>query len=652
MALNDLAKPKGKREVYEFGLHERLSDKHEQDRHRHRSSLSTQKHGAGEPSHSHGKDAYHVEGSAANLPSSVSQRSIPGHSMPIDSSQYYVEDRKGDPQNLSYGSLHQYAIPRHRNAGFRRIIGLGRSHFTSVSTDQPGIFVDNAQVDGDERKRIAPLLTTDVDKTSPPLEISSRKDLPRDTNLALQQDFVNLKSNGRRKRRRLDGQLDSETFPNNESIVESAEDLDVSSNSEHEDSQQDAFDHFRLDKVQQRSVELSRAVHDRPHDIEAWILLVQHQETVFANHQAGIKVATSAQKRGLTDVKISVYETAISKNRQHPYIDRLVIGLMDEAAKVWDAKRLAAQWKTLLKEHPRSAALWMRYLSFTQSSVLSFTYQQCLSAYVEVVRLANSQRLDEDPAFIRIYIFLRLTMFMRDSGFSEHAIALWQAMLEFNLFRPAGLSVAEALSMFEAFWDTEVVRIGEVGASGWNSHLSPEAAQIRDLAELEAQPTNVFETWAECEGFRSKEARRPARTSDEIAEDDPYRVIIFSDVKDYLFDIITDEDRQLLLVDTLLTFYNLPPLQNLEKWSSPKLAERRFPSSKRSICFRSKHHLKTLRACRLLVSVTLLLIRRTCLQTPITGILVGRQSLRRPSTQTYADAYCISWWRVFREMSS
>ena len=560
MALNSLADPKGKGEVNDIGPDERHSKKYEQDRHRFHSSHSAQNYSKHEPTPGRGKDAYAVKGSTATLPSSVGQGSKSSHSTPSDSGQYYVEDRKGDSQNLTYASLHRYAIPRHRNAGFRRVIGLDRNYFTSSSVEQSGTFIDNVQVDGDERKRIAPLLTTDVDRIGPPLEISRSEALPRNNSLTMQEDFVTLQSNDRRKRRRLDGQLGSETSPNNERAAKSTEDPDVSSDSEQEDNPQDAFDRFRLDEVQQKSVELSRAVHDRPDDIETWMSLVNHQEAAFGNDEAGLKVA---MKRGLTEVKISVYETAISKNRQHPQVDRLVMGLMDEATKVWDAKRLATQWKTFLQDHPRSAALWTRYLDFTQSNVLSFTYRQCLSAYDKVLRLANSQSLDEDSASVRVYVLLRLTIFMTESGFSEHAIALWQAMLEFNLFRPAGLSTEQALVSVEAFWDTEVARIGELGASGWNSGTNPEVAQMHELVELEVKPPNVFKTWADCEGFRSKEATRPARTFDEIAEDDPYRVIIFSDIKDYLSDVTTGENDQFLLIEGLLTFYNLPPLQNL-----------------------------------------------------------------------------------------
>lgn len=487
----------------------------------------------------------------------------------------FVEDRKGDRYNVMYGSVHRYNIPRYRTAGHRRVVGLGRTYKILQASDGNRRILSDDHFDSVERLKPQSLLMGIVDKNT------QFRVVPENTNTQaraadLQRDFLSLSAHGSRKRRRLEVDetfqvvahdhspvsdrvsAEREVLPQRRALSESgtdASDSDVGSQS----SQENSFEQFRNDARQQKTMELSRAVHEHPQDIEAWLALVKHQDGVLVTKDGTIREPTNAERYGLTDVKISLYEAALSKNTSNPRCDRLVIGLMEEGSKVWDSKKLASQWRSVLKEHAQFPNLWIKYLNFEQSNFLTFTYDQCKSVYSECVRITRTQLLGRGRDQSRIYVLLRLTAFMKDAGYTEHAVGLWQAMLEYNYFHPAMHERQTEESSFEEFWNSEVARVGEEGAQGWKSGLSPELPSMSDASTSLVDRTHIFQSWSDCEQERALHAVLPARTLDEINDDDPYRVIISSDVREYLFRV-TEPESKTLLLNAFLLFCGLPPL--------------------------------------------------------------------------------------------
>lgn len=63
-------------------------------------------------------------------------------------------------------------------------------------------------------------------------------------------------------------------------------------------------------------------------------------------------------------------------------------------------------------------------------------------------------------------------------GHKERAVALFQAMLEFNLFCPQaleGASMEDKMAAFEEFWDECNTKLGTAGAQGWRNHYGKYA---------------------------------------------------------------------------------------------------------------------------------------------------------------------------------
>lgn len=195
-----------------------------------------------------------------------------------------------------------------------------------------------------------------------------------------------------------------------------------------------------------------------------------------------------------------------------------------------------------------------------------------------------------------IYLFLRFCLMLRQAGasvpplraarlvadalallagFAERAFAAFQALVELNLFRPLDLERLQyertmpwrerVFSALESFWDGEAARIGENGAKGWRTtsedDLPPEAAEsslTTAVVEVDAS-LRPHERWALAERAAAASARRPARATDAEMDDseDPYRVVLFDDVKPFLF-LLSSPEATHQLAYAFLAFLGLP----------------------------------------------------------------------------------------------
>lgn len=344
------------------------------------------------------------------------------------------------------------------------------------------------------------------------------------------------------------------------------------------------------EEIKQTNADLTRRTQENPTDISAWLRLIDHQTAVLSGAEEH-RPLTYAEQTGLADIKMSIYEKALKQIGQNPGRERLLLGLLEEGAKLWDTKKLLQRWQTTLKANSQFISLWVRYLDFRQTQFLDFTYERCLATFIECLKLNQFGPNGPEKVYVQNYLFLRMTLFMRESGFAEHAVGLWQAILELTLFRPEGLNVhtgrEKVLLEFMEFWESEVARIGEPGAKGWNSG-SNAALDPKGLSMTQpVSRKSVFKSWTRSERERIIKAQLPARSLDELEDDDPYRVIISSDLWEIL-SIFWDPTMSNLadvLLDSFLYFCHLPPLaspsnmQTTKRWAGDSFLRNEFMNS-------------------------------------------------------------------------
>ncbi|XP_037093676.1 nuclear exosome regulator NRDE2-like [Pollicipes pollicipes] len=220
----------------------------------------------------------------------------------------------------------------------------------------------------------------------------------------------------------------------------------------------------------------------------------------------------------------------------------------------WDGEQTRKEWSQLLFAHPADVSLWRRYLAFQQHGS-GFGLTGLLSAFARCLdRMRQFQaglmRPHRPPPRLEQFmleVLSHLCRILRQAGFMERAIAIYQALLELNLFSPPqdGSALASTLAAMEPFWDARLARLGEPGARGWPAELAARQERAPDesaepvdeleerlLAERRPRP----EVWrlVEC---RREELHwlpwdRPGREDD---CEDTDRIVLFEDVKRFLF---------------------------------------------------------------------------------------------------------------------
>ena len=217
-------------------------------------------------------------------------------------------------------------------------------------------------------------------------------------------------------------------------------------------------------------------------------------------------------------------------------------------------KNVLKHWDDVLKKY-ENPELILEYLNFRQTSFVSFTYPEIVATYARC--LATLRKIawsaikieKEDIERTILYVFQRFAQLAREAGYDELGIACFQGLVELNLFRPEfspplSEKAREAeLDRFEEFWDSECPRFGEEGAKGWKSFDPDEVAtEVPPIIDVEMNGKSI-EEW-----YRREEQSKwnmPARTTDNMNEDDPYRVILFNDIRPFLHTFTTDAIRQL-----------------------------------------------------------------------------------------------------------
>ncbi|KAK6332033.1 hypothetical protein TWF718_002571 [Orbilia javanica] len=467
----------------------------------------------------------------------------------------YQVDTKGDPHNITYGTIHRYNIPKYWRYGRDRVVGLGRGvKIESDKGDGKGLVVGKVSGKGDGRVRGWAYAL----EGSRQLRIKVDGD---EDNKGFVEgwEFIELPGRGMKRKRADEEEEGGEWVTGRDyrsiegmqkgqmpSLEEGLEEIDSS------DDEAAAFDA----DVKEKTIKLSRLVEAEPQNIDAWFSLMEHQETiVYGNKEKRRRKVRQGEKRSLEEVKLGILDKAISKNEGN---SRLQLAYMKIATDIWEPPKVKAKWEDLLSTSS-TIDLWQGYLNFRQTDFASFKYKECLKVYEECIgklrgRLLRYGTTDDEIVKLEdllLYVITRATTFMDQAGFSELSLGIWQGILEMNssppkIFTSGPDSLTEherMLDSFGIFWDSEVLRIGEPKGKGWAAYAEEDIGEFADPKDLpddyspgddlKLSDKDFFGAWFDKEKVLL--GKLPARTTDEIEEDDPFRVILFSDIRSFLW---------------------------------------------------------------------------------------------------------------------
>ncbi|CAK7563779.1 MAG: hypothetical protein SEPTF4163_001656 [Sporothrix epigloea] len=434
---------------------------------------------------------------------------------------------------------------------------------------------------------------------------------------AAEADFVPLPASKKRKRNS-DGS-DSGNGSDGASQSDSSDD-DTDNSSPPDDDSFEDNDYFSVADdsrmiLQNRLSELSRRIKEAPQDVDAWLELVdlQDQQSLLLGNETvngeASEIRSKDEITGISTAKLGILESALQQNQQSSGRERLQIALMREGSKVWTSKKASQRWADLAQGNASGSGLsfplWKARLDFemtnlsrlTVDHIKIFCADRLRALEKEVTASAGDASKLLEIYSQMIYIFLRATRFLYDAGFKDLATAAWQATLESSFSRPP--TDVQGASLGD-FWDSEIQRIGEDGAQGWQSFAvkvqagedpeealldyrvqsqtlpCPDFAKLAELAHRseindvdEYMP--LYEAWIVAERQRGDLAKLPARVIDDIDDngfEDVFRVAIFSDFKMLLFSLPDAllPDLKPLLIDAFLLFCRLPPAFGTSSW--------------------------------------------------------------------------------------
>ncbi|KAI8634821.1 DUF1740-domain-containing protein [Xylariaceae sp. FL1651] len=512
----------------------------------------------------------HAPSNSDSHPLQIPQRSMTQN---LDGNGLYIFDKRGDALIRRYGSNDRNHIPAYRRIGAGRILGaygfmriekLGNREEFSI----PGFHESRSLLSSDRKS----LLARGIRPNSQPVRIRHK---PSETGTATE-DYLSLKTCRKRKRDDASsGESSSEERPSYRSIQGKSKEHEHSDSDEQFDSDasEDEMNRGIDDPITVRSIELSRKVREHPEDVESWLELVDHQNTLL-QIQSGARAPTAAEVKSFADIKLSLLEQALSHAGDGALRERLNLRIMLEGIKVWDGKTASKRFADIMQKYPKSFELWKLNISFRQATLSTCRYDEIKQLYIDKLQSLGKE-LATLPSHSNqilcseqiIYVFLRLTRFLADAGFVELASAAWQATLELSFARPSTLPSMEweAPSSFQDFWESEVPRIGEEGWRGWAAfERDPSAQEPPDpgTSPMATTPTtrDGYKAWHTVEQYRAWNSTIPARTLDDGAEDDPFRVVMFADIQDFLLYLPTEMILQLRrqLLDAFLLFLQLP----------------------------------------------------------------------------------------------
>ncbi|KAI4281780.1 MAG: hypothetical protein L6R38_003435 [Xanthoria sp. 2 TBL-2021] len=492
-----------------------------------------------------------------------------------DSPVLFDIDVKGDARNIEYKS--SYGAPVYPQLGHDRALGL--KTFWGSGVHRASV-VDRGKTSLSKQIR-SDLKTTRILRVNPRASSGLRDDAGA--------DFVPLQLLKGRKRKLQDHTISQSSPKSPESRHQASLDDGSDSASAPDATLENTSDQSTLEDngahtpkllegLQRKRAALSNRVDEAPSDWHAWMALVELQDEIDGFPDAfSQRPHTNAERQINAEIALSMYGKALKCVIDPAGREQLHLGMMSKASIVWETRKLSSHWQTIIKQHPLSLRVWKEYLNFHQSMSSGFSVEENKNRYIDCLNVLQGVRNDMESSDarrsavygIQIHVLLRLTLLLREAGYTEVAVASWQALIEFEFNKPtqfqsldrtAKSTYDDSILAFENFWDSEVARIGEPNAKGW---LNSDDADLEESQPPKGEgiPShsgmNGFKSWADAEYQAYCCSKLPSRVIDEPL-DDPYKTVLFSDVRHALIESPTDLDNHAIIA-AFLCFCHLPP---------------------------------------------------------------------------------------------
>ncbi|KAM7542951.1 hypothetical protein Aperf_G00000009347 [Anoplocephala perfoliata] len=258
----------------------------------------------------------------------------------------------------------------------------------------------------------------------------------------------------------------------------------------------------------QRTADLNRAVYDTPQDIKSWLQLVQLQLSEGSEDSHQEDFSSDRGRFVVLERQLAIVERAVEKNPGNLRLRLLKASMYEYATELIASgacrgtdpseglkhkDKMAREWYDLVRVCPQFVNVWRGYLAHLRGRFALFgtageggqaesfsridgLYRRALDTLSGLVagRIV-SHRPTENTADEAVDLLAEYCQWLSQTGFTERAFSIWQAVIEFTCFCPSHLqsrdlpTSSERRSEFQRFWmapDRGPV-FGIPGAIGW-----------------------------------------------------------------------------------------------------------------------------------------------------------------------------------------
>ncbi|KAF7320303.1 hypothetical protein MKEN_00815100 [Mycena kentingensis (nom. inval.)] len=422
-------------------------------------------------------------------------------------SRSFYEDRRGDPLNIQYGKLDTRDVPKYHPNG-RVILGLSgafQAHRTNGG-------IEIALRGG---RRQLPKLS-DASSRALLLRIPTRS-------------FVHASSS---KYEEQGGflRLPSRSVPSRDAYREIER--------QNANSDSDSASHSESSQEETTPTAHDYALQSINTKLAADSTNIANWESLLAHNLSTIPRTSKNSTRARSEISISILARALTATGRPP---ALLVKFLECGEEVWHESKLRAEWEDALK-HQRNIQVWLAWLDWR--------WRSCKTGIASFV--ADAERalvaLQHDDVG-QVILFWRLAVAFKSAGYWEKATAMFQAQAEMTFHLPqglAGLPLDRVLNALEQFWEAECPRFGENDSLGWAVWLSAgrPVGQIQARGStLSVEDLDPYRKFAFTESVADRTQFLPRRSIDPETETDPYTLILFTDIRNVLFSLQSENAK-------------------------------------------------------------------------------------------------------------
>ncbi|KAJ2745637.1 hypothetical protein GGI20_002020 [Coemansia sp. BCRC 34301] len=484
-------------------------------------------------------------------------------------------DRRGDANLLLFKETPKSTAPKFVRRAGRRVLGLGGGFRVDRDTEGPIIKLVQGS---DTPKRYMDIDWKSQRHTTEHVDVS-------DSHLVAT-DFMPLVESEKRggnstSSRAYDSDAEGgpSSHPDFRSIEGRAKDSSSAASAHNRVATGD--EPIARSEAQTKMIELERKVSKNPHDISAWQALALLQEELVSSSfapTAGRSKLSQRSKRAVAESQIEVYRRAL---RHNPESRLLVFGYFERYSSIFDDAALADEWELMLNS-TSDPEIVKRYVAVLQTMSAQFTVAKVTAVYVKGIRrlqrvLGDKIGPERDSVVVQglltavVELIHCACLFMRESGFAELAISVYQAVVEWYLLTPEKLYLlpfSHRKRAFERFWDSGAARIGMADACGWSCYdnTNTESTTANLCQSVSSEPPDLdsdqLSAWCRAEQKLAEQHGLPIAFSMAQLDEatigsgcvDPNSLVVFEDVEPFIVDLPWSEDTASMLLDRFMQF--------------------------------------------------------------------------------------------------